>query len=600
MRYVFIIGLLCVSTLSFAQEISDQEQSRAAREILQRWQREQPKSEERTLHLICWTPADRDLPDDYQDRLTRIMKNIQQFYRLEMARHGFPNHTIRLPIDKKQSGEQTHLMLHTATGEHPAAHYNVQSGQEVRRDCVAVLQKAGIDPQRETIVIFCNLATWDEAKLAFKHKSPYYASGSFRSGTAWQLDSPELDAKSLALTEPMMQDGQYGHISIGKHNSIFIGGIAHELGHALGLPHCRQRPDEAVRGTALMGSGNRTYGDQLRGEGRGSFLTLAHALRLASHPMFSGSTKAMGQNAAADIDELSIQADGKAIEVSGVVSGSPPIYAVVAYFDPSGGSDYDATTASAVPDADGRFTIRSKALTAGKAGALRLFPLHVNGSAAGQMSRTRFRYPYRIAADGTPDLSTLQIRRELQPLVDAIAAGHFGQARQSTTKIQLPKAAAIAKRLLNSDEPNQSPAQFDGDQETQPLTNFKPLSAKVGWGRPAFDRVPDKTVLLESGDQVFETGIYAHAPSQHTYELGGKWRVLRGKVGLATGHPGSVRFQITCDGKSQWQSKLIRPGEIQKFTVNVDDIKKVQMLTDTTPDGAGADWALWLEPTLER
>lgn len=391
MKFALTVLLLLNTLLpAHAGEPSEEsDQAAAACRILDAWHADQPEPGQRHLHMVCWTPADREFPANYQARLTRIMRHIQDFYAGEMQRLGFGNRTIGLQLDDKRQ-----LILHLVRGLHNTDHYSGPSGSEIRKECLPVLQAAGIDVESETILIMCNLATWDEENLKFTHDSPYYASGSFRSGTAWQLDSPELDATNLSLKEPMIHDGQYGRISLGKHNSIFIGGIAHELGHALGLPHCEARPDEAVRGTALMGSGNRSYGDELRGEGRGSFLTLAHALRLASHPQFSGSVKGLKTDATAAIDQLSITAEGKAITVTGVVSGSPPVYAVVAYFDPDGGSDYDATTASAVPDASGRFTLRSDALTAGKQGELRLFPLHVNGSAAGQMSQTSFRYSY--------------------------------------------------------------------------------------------------------------------------------------------------------------------------------------------------------------
>ena len=82
-----------------------------------------------------------------------------------------------------------------------------------------------LDPDRETIVFFCNLATWDDEKKTFTHQSPYYAGGNAQGGNAWQLDSPELDTTNLPLKEPKIHDGQYGHISLGKHNSIFIGGM---------------------------------------------------------------------------------------------------------------------------------------------------------------------------------------------------------------------------------------------------------------------------------------------------------------------------------------------------------------------------------------
>jgi hypothetical protein len=574
--------------------VAEREQVKNALQILDAWHSTEPKPGERFLHIVCWTPSDREFPADYQARLTRIMEHIQAFYADEMERYGMPDRTIRLQHDGKQ------VLLHKVLGKHPTEHYAMESGSEIREECLPVLTAAGIDANKETIFILCNLATWDAQQLQFTHNSPYYAGGSFRSGTAWQLDSPELDILNLKLKKPMIEDGQYGRISLGKHNSIFIGGMAHELGHALGLPHCTARPDESVKGEALMGSGNRTYGDELRGEGKGSFLTLAHALRLASHPQFSGSVKGMNLETRAEINELKIEAKGKSIQVTGIVDADPPVYAVVAYFDPEGGSDYDATTASAIPTANGRFELSSEALQHGKPGELRLFPLHVNGSAAGQMSATNFRYPYVIKADGTPDLTSIQTRQQLQSIVAALTNGDQKKAAELTGEIKNAKIAAIAERLVRPIKATQTPANIVGDNKSVPLTNFVPTNAKVGWGNVVYDRVPDEQLLLESGGQFFETGIYAHAPALHVYELKGKWSGFSGHVGLAAGHEGSVEFEIKGDGRTLWKSEVVESSATVPFEVSLDGIEQLELLTHPTDDGAGADWGMWLDPTLQR
>ena len=300
------------------------------------------------------------------------------------------------------------------------------------------------------------------------------------------------------------------------------------------------------------------------------------------------------------MEDGSIIADDKASQVSGVVRGTPPIYAVVAYFDPDGGGDYNATTATAVPSDDGRFKLRSDALSRGKQGQLRLFPLHTNGSAGGQMSRTKYRYSYDVAADGTPDLSTIQTRQKLAPVIAALVSGDHDTARALAASIKAAKAAAIAIHLTQPSAPAQSPAAYDGDSKTVSLTSVKPTTAKVGWARPAFNRVPDPSMLLESGGQIYETGIYAHAPARHTYQLDDKWRSLVGKVGVAAGHDGSVRFEIKGDGKTLWQSHVIRAGHTAEYDVVLDGVQQLELTTYPTDDGPGADWALWLEPMLTR
>lgn len=588
---VAVVGQILISSAWSREPEPEAQQAVRAKRLLDAWHAEDQHKLTRQLHLVCWTPADREFPADYQTRLTRIMQHIQAFYAREMQRHGFGERSINLPTDKDGK-----LILHTVRGVHPAEHYGKASGNEIRTECGPTLQKARIQSNDETVVIFCNLAEWDAEKLQFRHNSPYYAGGSYRKGTAWQLDSPELDVPNLKLKQPLIRDGEYGRISLGKHNSIFIGGIAHELGHALGLPHCKARPDEAARGTALMGSGNRTYGDELRGEGQGTVLSFAHALRLASHPQFSGTVKGFDSKASSTVNDLAVSADHRAIEVIGNVQGEPPVYGVVAYFDPEGGGDYNASTATAVPDADGRFFLKTTALAPGKRGELRLVLLHANGATSGR----DLRFSYEVAKDGTPDVSATQMRLELAPFVKAMAARNLRMARELSRKLQHPDARRIAERLLNPPAMLQSPAKLAVATKSAVLSRCKPDSAKVGWRQPTYDRLPAPELLLESNGRIFEQGLYAHAPAEHVYSLGGKWQTLTGLAGIATGHNGSVEFEIRGDGKSLWRSKRVTATDLEKFKVNVQGVQKLELLTHPTADGPGSDWALWLDPTLER
>jgi len=369
-------------------------QAKAARAILDAWHADKPRPGNRMLHIVYWTPADREPATAYRQRLSRILSHIRKFYATEMERIGFGPRSINLQQDKDGL-----LKIHLVKGTDPYAEYNVKSGQKIRRECLPTLSEAGIDSNRETVVIFCNLGEWDEKTRTMRHRSPYYAGGSHRSGTAWQLDEPILDTKRLT-EKTKIRDGQYGRISMGKHNSIFIGGIAHELGHALSLPHNRERPDErAAFGTALMGSGNRTYGDELRGEGKGSFLTLAHAMRLASHPQFSGSIKGMPLPVRADFSNFKITKVPGGFHCSGQIKSKIPVYALVAYADPEGGSDYDATTVTAVPGSDGKFLLKCTTHTAGKKAQLRIIACHANGATSKKA------FSYSVADDGSVDIS---------------------------------------------------------------------------------------------------------------------------------------------------------------------------------------------------
>ncbi len=606
MRFLPSKTLLLALAIAFVPSLrADDANVTAALAILDQWHEEDPRKETRYLHVVYWHPKDRPPNKDYKGRLKRMMEHIRDFYAAEMKRHGLGPRSFNLKFDKK--GE---LVIHVVEGKGNFADYEKPDGGKVREECLPTLRKAGIDPDRETILLFTNLSDWDPEKNTFKHKSPYYASGSHRQGTAWQLDSPELDTKNIPLKKPIISDGEYGRISLGKHNSIFIGGIAHELGHGLGLPHCRARPDEADRGTALMGAGNRTYADEVRGEGKGTFMTLAHALRLASHPQFSGSAKGMNMPSKAEIKDLELKVEGKGIRVTGRIESHPPVYAIIAYTDPEGGSDYDATTYSAVPDKDGKFTLMCDALKPGKSGALRLFALFVNGAVTGRMSHTPHHFPYNVNADGTPDLSLMETKKALQPLVAALRKNDKERVEAvmkgiAENKKVNEKARQVASRLIGDflgpkKPPKESPVDVAEGEKRVLLAETKPEKVSVGWGQPVYNHVPDEALLLLSGGELFETGIYAHAPAEHSYDLGGKWKRFTAKAGLAENHRGSVAFVIEADGREIRRTRPTKSGELREFDLDVSGVDVLTLKTDPTRDGPGADWGFWFEPVLTR
>ena len=596
--FFLVAGSRSIASAQDSWNASAEEVSRAVA-LLDNWHGDNTEGSDRVLHLVYWTPKDREAVPGYRERLSGILLDIQGFYADEMQRLGFGRRSFNLQLEPDRLAK-----IHLVTGHHPSTHYDVQSGREIREECLPVLEESGIDPAEETIMIFCNLADWDEEKRIFRHKSPYYASGGPRNGTAWQLDSPTLAIDRIRLKEPKLNDGQYGNISMGKHNSIFIGGIAHELGHALGLPHCRETPEEKKqRGTALMGAGNRTYGDDRRGEGRGSFLTLAHAFRLASHPQFSGSTRGLQYPVKATVENFEASVEGKRILVRGRASASIPIYAVVAYFDPEGGSDYDAYTASAILDDSGNFTLSSPALPPNQLGTARVFPLLANGTISeGGMSRTPFRFPYRTDEKGVPDLTSQERHQALSPLLSSLRkqerkeAGRLGGLLAHYPD---PLVREIARNLLaENGHPLPSPAEFDSNSRAVLLSRCTPSEQRVGWIKPFYDRTPAPTFVLESGGELHSSGIYAHAPAAHSWKLGKKWTRLTGSAGVAEGHRGRVVFSIFVDGMEKWKSKPMQAGRPASFDVDLRGAETLRLVVGDAGDGNGGDWGLWLNPAL--
>ena len=269
---------------------------------------------------------------------------------------------------------------------------------------------------------------------------------------------------------------------------------------------------------------------------------------------------------------------------------------MIAYTDPEGGGDYDATTQCAVPDDSGFIAIDCRSLVRGKPGELRLLACHVNG----KVSQERF--GYRVAADGAVDLTDSLLRLELRPFVSAIRDRNEERAR-SMADGMMGMAKRVADRILRGrfgTPRTETPAMIAAGLSSLSLTDAAASEASVGWMSPRYDTLPGDDVLLAAGNQMFASGIYAHAPAMHRYELGKKWRRFQGQVGLAAGHRGSVVFVVLLDGTELWRSEMIQQGRLVAFDVDVAGGNELQLKVENGGDGNGADWGVWFDPRLTR
>jgi hypothetical protein len=302
------------------------------------------------LRVVYFIPSDRQPEANFQHRLDRIMTDVQQFYRQGMAENGYGE--LSFELERHLDGA---LQIYTVQGKHPMTAYGRDAHDLVRQEVKATLARQGIDIDQETIIIFQLLLEWQQNKAI--EIGPFVGCGTPHYGTAWVYDDAKLDPQHLASC---VAGGYYGSpCSIGQFNSHYLGGVAHELGHAFGLPHdCECDHDYLHRGNSLMSRGNHTYGQEHRGEGLGTFLSAASALPLSVHPLFTGQAKPTIPFTCQILDFDTHHVDGDLILI-GKVETEQPVIGVVAHNDPKAiPDDYNAQGWIAHVDSQGQFKIR--------------------------------------------------------------------------------------------------------------------------------------------------------------------------------------------------------------------------------------------------
>lgn len=264
------------------------------------------------LNVVYFVPNDVAIPVDYHRRLSEILLNAQEFFGNEMQRNGYGLKTFGLLKDVAKK----RIKLIEIKGKQGKAAYPYNGGAGAVQSEIAAYKASNLSAFTSDHYLII-IPAYEYDTNGEPGGPPFYGVGK----SCFALDYADQDVKYLGASG-----------TLGTRATKWIGGMIHELGHGLNLPHNRQKAlSEQSLGMSLMWAGNGTWGKSP------TFLTRADCAVLNTNQVFNNDNKTYYASVTAGIVRIQAAYDaGKAsIIVKGKYNSSSPVTDLVYFNDPN-------------------------------------------------------------------------------------------------------------------------------------------------------------------------------------------------------------------------------------------------------------------------
>lgn len=213
------------------------------------------------IRVAYFVPTDRNPADEYAQRIRTILSVVSDLYGYSLSNRGYD--FDGLPFEETD-GE---VVIHLIRGEHDAAHYHnapqYNANEQWRRIAPEVRSHLG-STDEQVILVFAETYGFGSAENLWPGtiaRGAYYTADGGLAIYSSHLLQNQFGASSLTELRDLFFDQTpvQGRRALGHEMNTprcefvedGIGAIAHELGHAFGLPHDRREDSLYIMGNGF-------------------------------------------------------------------------------------------------------------------------------------------------------------------------------------------------------------------------------------------------------------------------------------------------------------------------------------------------------------